>query len=762
MRGDKDGQRLPSGRTSIRTVAKQSIGSPGLSLGIASLLAVLLAVFVLPFDDEYSFGWYPVAIALFIVAGLLFAFAPWKARLSVSVRIAISSLVLLGLWTFLSMIWSPAPDIAFADGELTFLYLAIFVIGLWLAHLRGERVNALLAPLVVAGCVVAIATTVVLATGTDINFYLTPDSTLRFPIGSRSATAAFFLILFWPTLILAGKRSLDWRLRAPLLGSATLMLGLAVLCHSRASVVATVVAVIAYIALSRERLRATVYLALAAIPVAVALPWLLDIFAESSRGEVTISLLHSTARVLAVSAVAAVGLGAIAHLAETRLGSSPAVVKWSTRAAVAAVAMVVVLGSAAFIRAEGDPVQWVEKRYKEFKRGGDPTFSDRGTRFTADATTNRSDAWRVALLAARSDPLLGTGAGGFLFYDLRERSSGTALKDPHNIGLAFLSELGIPGLLLFVIFASAAVAGVARSRRGHPAADTVTTVALVVFTYWLVQALIDPLWSRPTVTAPVIGILGMAAAPALIGKTTPRRMIYRLVPAGLALLLAAVAIPAYQSEHLTSNAYKLWDEDRALDRAYHDLDRAKKLNPLSDAPLIAKGLIARSAGDTATAQDAFREAIDRNPDYWLPHERLSRLVRRSKPVFALQEQETALRLNPENKRVRQDLFLLYLKNADRVRSQSVKRAYEYAERAHEMMPDHVAPIMTEGFIALSDDDRKRALKAFREAAEIDPDFWQPHFEIGQLLKRSDPVEAEKELKLARKLKRRSDQDRKSK
>ncbi len=758
MRGDKDGQRLPSGRTSIRTAALQSIGSPGLSLGIASLLAVLLAVFVWPFDDQYSFGWYPGAIALFIVTGLLFAFAPWKAQMSVSVRIAISSLVLLGLWTFVSMAWSPAPDIAFADGELTFLYLAIFIIGLWLAHLKKERVGVLLAPLVIAGAVVAIATTVVLATGTDINFYLTPDSTLRFPIGSRSATAAFFLILFWPTLILAGKRNLDWRLRAPLLGSATLMLGLAVLCLSRASVVATAVAAIAYIALSRKRLRATVYLVLAAIPVALAFPWLLDIFAVGSRGEVTISLLHSTARAIAVAAVAAIGLGVIAHLAETRFGSSPSVHKWSSRAAVATIALLAIIGSAAFIQAEGDPSQWIEERYKEFKRGGDPTFSDRGTRFTADATTNRSDAWRVALLAAQADPLLGTGAGGFLFYDLRERRSGTALKDPHNIGLAFLSELGIPGLLLFVIFVTAAVVAVARSRRGHPAADTVTTVALVVFTYWLVQALIDPLWSRPTVTAPVIGILGMAAAPALIDKTAPRRLIYRLVPAGLAVLLTLIAIPAYQSDRLTNNAYELWDEDRALDRAYHDLDRAKKLNPLSDAPLIAKGLIARSAGDTETALEAFREAIDRNPDYWLPHERFSRLIRRSKPVLALEEQETALRLNPKNKRVRQDLFLLYLKNSDRVRSRSVKRAYEYAERAHKMMPDHVAPLMTEGFIALFNSDRERALKAFREAAAIDPDFWQSHFEIGQLLERSDPIEAEKELKLAEKLKRRSDRD----
>ncbi len=762
MRGDKDGQKFPSGRTSIRTVVKQSIGSPGLSLGIASLLAVLLAVFVWPFDDQYGLGWYPGAIALFVVAGLLFAFAPWKARLSASVLIAISSLVLLGLWTFISMAWSPAPDIAFADGELTFLYLAIFIIGLWLAHLRKERVNDLLAPLVITGAVVAIATTVVLASGTDIGLYLTPDSTLRFPIGSRSSNAAFFLILFWPTLILAGKRSLDWRLRAPLLGTATLMLGLAVLCHSRASVVATVVAAIAYIALSRERLRATIFLALAAIPVAVALPWLLDIFAEGSRGDVTVSILHSTTRVLAVSAVAAVGLGAFAHLVETRLDSLPTVHRWSTRVAVATIALLVVLGSAAFIRAEGDPIQWIEERYKEFKRGGDPTFSDRGTRFTADATTNRSDAWRVALHAARSDPLIGTGAGGFLFYDLRERRSGTALKDPHNVGLAFLSELGIPGLLLFFVFATAAAVGVARSRRGHSAADTITLVALVVFTYWLVQALIDPLWSRPTVTAPVIGILGMAAAPALLGKETPRRLIYRIVPAVLALLLAAVAIPAYQSDHLTSNAYKLWDEDRALDAAYHDLDRAKKLNPLSDAPLIAEGLIARSAGDTETAIEAFHEAIDLNPDYWLPHERYSRLIRRSKPVLALKEQETALRLNPKNKKVRQDLFLLYLKNADRVRSHSAQRAYRYAEKAHEMMPDHVAPIMTEGFIALHDNDRKRALKAFREAAEIDPDFWQPHFEIGQLLKTANPVESERELKLARELKRRSDQDRKSK
>jgi tetratricopeptide (TPR) repeat protein len=94
----------------------------------------------------------------------------------------------------------------------------------------------------------------------------------------------------------------------------------------------------------------------------------------------------------------------------------------------------------------------------------------------------------------------------------------------------------------------------------------------------------------------------------------------------------------------------IWEED--LEQAYADLDTAQSLNPLSDWPILVEGEIARQAGDTERAIDAFMRAVAERPEEYAGHYRLAELTRADNPEFAREQILAALALNPIDRRVR--------------------------------------------------------------------------------------------------------------
>ena len=64
-------------------------------------------------------------------------------------------------------------------------------------------------------------------------------------------------------------------------------------------------------------------------------------------------------------------------------------------------------------------------------------------------------------------------------------------------------------------------------------------------------------------------------------------------------------------------------------RAFADLDRAARTNPLSSQALLSKGMIAVRLGRSDTARAAFRDAIRWDED-WLPHFQLALLDAQSR------------------------------------------------------------------------------------------------------------------------------------
>jgi hypothetical protein len=595
----------------------------------------------------------PGTIVLLALLAVLLVFAPWPARLAGPVRVALLALLALAAWTGLSAIWSPAPDTAIADAQRVVGYATLFVLGLWLALLLGPRLPLALLPVVLAAAVVSLATLIALWTGDNATDFFETDATLRYPIGYRNAEAAFFLIALWPTLVLAVRRELDWRLRAVLIGAATLMIEFAVLAQSRASPFAAAAAAIVLVLAHPFRFRTLLWLCAAAVPAALALPWLLDVYEHGGENTAaSIPPLHSACRAMALTTVLAVAGGALLARQglDLRVGESGR--RLLARGLIGFVAVALAIGGTVLVIRAGGPADVLDKAGDELT-AGTPDLNPQGSRFGIDFRTGRGDYWRVAWDDAVDRPLAGEGSGGFRrTYLIHRDSGGVQPEDPHSVELLMASELGLPGLLLFAAFAGGCVAAVLRARRLGPAAGALAAAALAAGAYWLVHASVDWFWSYPVVTAPVAFLLGAAAAPICL-RPEPSYLPRPLRP-GLVLAAAVVAIsmvPFFLSERYTNHAIRNSAADPLA--AYADLDRAADLNPLSSTPLIAEAVIAERLGDRPRALDALADAERRNPDDWQAYFVEARVASGDDPARATVASRRALQLNPQDPDVRQ-------------------------------------------------------------------------------------------------------------
>lgn len=631
-------------------------GMPGLFAPVGLVAAVWVAW---AWNDGAYFGttFYPGAFALGGLLVVLVFTIPFRARLRGPALVALGALLALAGWTLLSGLWSSAPAAAVEDAQKALLYAACFGIGFWVCNMGGRRMTMALWPVAVAGAVVALGTLIVLATGSDLGSYFHDDVTLKFPLGYRNANAAFFLISIWPLLVLASDVVRHWAWRALMVGSVTLMIEVAVLAQSRGSLPAVALALVVYIAASRRGLRAAIYVALALLPVLPALPALLDVFQHGTLDGGLEPILRDAARVMALSTVGSVVLtGGFASLVEPRIGIGRSGVRRVSIIAGIASILVIAVGGAILVERQGGPIHFLDQRAQEFGAGGDPSFAAQGVRFGANVGSNRSDFWRVSLDQGVAHPILGGGAGSFQYSYLEKRHSPETPNDPHSVEMLMLSELGLPGLCLFVAFVVAAGMAGLRSRRLGPAATAVTAAAFGAGTQWLMQGSYDWFWHYPAVTAPAIYLLGAAAAPHLLDPSVRSSLGgRRLLGAALAIGVLS-CVPIYLSQRLLERAYSNSRSDPAA--SVQDLDRASDLNPLDSQPLLVKGVVLDGMGDRSGAISAFRDAVDLQGDNYATHYFLARELGPVDRAAALQELDRAFALNPggtELRRLRRSL-----------------------------------------------------------------------------------------------------------
>jgi hypothetical protein len=345
-------------------------------------------------------------------------------------------------------------------------------------------------------------------------------------------------------------------------------------------------------------------------------------------GELTAPLDAVRAAGRAVLALAALGavVGAVYALLDRRISLSSGRRRFIARAVAATLAAAAVTGSAGFIVAVGDPIDYLGDR------------DDTGATLTSFGS-ERPDMWRVAFDTFRDHPVAGVGGRGFGTVYREDRRTDENPERAHSLPLDVAAETGIIGLSLLTV-ALVALAVVAIRRRAKPWG----IAAVGAGAYWLAHAAGEWIWTLPAVGIPFFVLLGIGASGG------GRRLGRAAVPAGVAVaaVVLVALVPPWVSARLTEQALLRRDVER--------LRWAKALDPLSVDPYLAESALAPSP---SAAVPPLREAVEREPRTAPFRLLLADAYRRSgRPRLARRELLEAQRLDPRSPWVRNELSRL--------------------------------------------------------------------------------------------------------
>jgi hypothetical protein len=606
----RSGDASPSDRTFVRIAADPAV--------IPAALAVAIFVLFAANDAGYSpTVWYPGTLFLLgLLVVVVVARPGGLAAVPPAGRASVWVLAAFTAWTYLTIAWSGVKGDAWDGANRGLLYLVVYALFVSVSW-RAESVAILLGAYALA--IAALGLGELIGASRSAN----PDSYFliaRFsePTGYQNANCALFSIAFWPALFLGARRQVPIAVRAVMLAAATVLVELAVLSQSRGWLGAMPIVFLLYVALVPGRVRSLTF----ALPVAVALlatrPTLLDVFPALHSGVGIHRSLGSARDAIAISGLVVLVAGAALAVVDRRLWPGGRRGRALARAGAGIFGAAAVAGAVAGLIWLGNPATRARAAWDDFtaKPSPLPTQGYFGSGFGS----NRHDIWRVAVHEIRDAPVAGIGADNFAVDYLRERHSDEEPLYPHSLELRILAQTGVVGGLLFGGFLLSALLAF-----GHhgPAPDFVRglrAAALVGFAYWFVHGSIDWFWELPGLAAPAFAMLGLGvatgASPGAPRKATARPALS--IVAGVAALAAVLSLvaPWLAAKEVQAAAHG-WRKSPA--KAFDRLDRARRLNPLSDQADLVAGAIASRLGDTRRMAEAFGRALERNPDNWYAH-----------------------------------------------------------------------------------------------------------------------------------------------
>lgn len=626
---------------------------------LASLAPFLPAAFLLvfwiawiPLDGGYFPDvWYPSALFLVaLLAAVALGGRRWWPEPGAG-GLALGLIVALAAWSFASMLWAAAGGDAWAASDEWLLYLSIA----WLVALVPWRSSsaAVFLGLWSAAVAVACCAELVSALGARDLSHFFLESRWQQPTGYANTAAATGAIACWPALMLACRREVPAALRVLFLGVAVFLVEFGLLPQSRAALIALVPALVVVLALSPDRGRTLIRLAIVALAIAIAGPAIWDVFGTGDAGRPIGPALDDAARSMLLSIGVALVAGVLLGLLEGRVRIGPSAIAVGRRGALVA-ASVAIIAAAGFAVARGGEVTgYIGDRWAEFK-SNDETPDKNPTRIFQHTSDKRYDYWRVSVAMFRDAPVGGAGAGAFERVYTQERRHSKPSRSPHSVWMRSLGETGAVGTLLLLASVLVLAVGLVRSRRRmDDRGRAIVAACAALCAYFLVHASFDWLELMPALVAPAVGLpflaLRLAAPPEPSGaffwsRWRPPRWAGVAVGAVLALAAAgALALP-YASDRYVDSAVHAWRSDPA--GADRDLRRAASLNPLSPAPRLAAGEIALDRGRYGAARLEFSKALEVE-DGWYPHFQLALLASREGDFTEARRQIALARsLNP--------------------------------------------------------------------------------------------------------------------
>ena len=609
-------------------------------------------------DDGAYFAssWYPSAIGLVALLGVVVLAGGRGVTPSRPARAALALLAGFVIWSYLSILWAGSPGGALEESnKLLLLLVSVSFVAVLPWSERSATVLLGAWVLGVAG-VMAVDLIGALDAGEQVRQRLVAGRYLG-PIGYPNGTSAVCAMALFAALLIASRRGTRPAIQIGFVAVATFLLEYALLPQSRAAVVGLAVGGVIALALAPDRIRFMLRVLIVAGAAVVTLDPLLDIYSigveiyyEQATDAQLAPVFKDAGREIMLTVGAAAVAASFLLAAEAALAPRSSAVRRLRMGAVG-LAVVVALAGAAVAVANADRIY---DRVHDGVSGDDSDSFDTGPRITASFTDKRSDYWRVAVDVFEEHPVAGVGTGSYgEEYTTRRNQDQTYNKYPHDLALRALAENGVIGALLLFGSLGVLIGGLALAWRGAPAgARTLLAAGAAVLGYFLVHASFDWVEMFPALVVPALSLpfVGLAVVG---GSSRARRTTGPLVlVAGVAIVAVAslsLSLP-YLSNRYVERATSDWRADPG--GALQDLDRAASLNPLSARPLVRKGTIAVRLGRLGLAREAFRDALERQ-DEWYPHFQLG-LIEASGENFpaARSELRLALALNPR------DIFVL--------------------------------------------------------------------------------------------------------
>jgi O-antigen ligase len=598
-----EGRRYTAGR--LAGAAALLRERPGLLPALLAALALL--VLSTASGGYFATSWYGAALFLLALLVVTLVVLGVPRETPRPMLVALGLFALFTLWAYASILWASQAGGAWDGANRDLLYLLVLALfSLWPVGPAGLRVV-----LGFVGLALALLGLVELA---RIAFAADPRGFFigaRFaqPAGYINANAALWTLGLLPCAAFGTAREVKPVLRALFMAGATLLAGLALLSQSRGWLLTVPLGALVLLVLSPARLRTLGSLALVTAATAAISSPLLAVHDHFRAGNLA-SLVDDAARPLLIASVVVGVVGLAWALADRRVALGPGTNRRIGLGVAGLVAVALVAGLVAAASAQTSPLDRLSNDWHDFKHGGDAPAAGQ-SRLSAVAT-NRYDFWRLGWTLGKENPLKGIGAENYQEEYLARGHSNEQPRYTHSLELEAFSQLGIPGLLLLFGALGAAVLAALRARR-LPGAALPVAACLGTFTYWLLHASVDWLWEIPAVTGLALGLLAAAAGSASPPKTITGGVKPVAAAAGFLLVLLATAtiVLPWLAALEVKSASRNWPSDPA--GAQRQLDRARRLNPLSPAAQLTSGTIALRLNRTAAAQGYFTDALKREP-----------------------------------------------------------------------------------------------------------------------------------------------------
>jgi hypothetical protein len=598
-----------------------------------------------------------LAVWLVVVAVLALGWAA-GAKLGRPLYLSAGLIGALVLLSAISSLWSGSAELSVIEADRVLVYLGFFLVAFLIAQTDERRQRF------AEGLAISIAVVALLGLGSrllphviEVSNSLGTGPRLRYPLGYWNADGAIFgigiALLLW-TSRRAGWTGLRWLSMAML---PAMLLAL-YFTYSRGGLLSLIVASGTLLVLSRDRLWLLTTLAIGALG---ALP---AVLATQARRSLADNIASQTSvdqgAVVLLFLLAGVALAlllfAALRWAEDRggkvtgraveLSRNPAVLKGiAAVGAVLAITAAIAVGGRAWHQFSSNDIQFPSSPEQHFSQ-----FSGAG----------RYDFWRVAIDAFGERPILGTGAGTYVFSWGQHRSIDMPVHDAHSLYLEVFAELGVVGGLLVLALVGALLwIGFSAWRASPHRQRERNAVLFAAMLAFAVGAAFDWFWEIAGLGAVFFLAAGVLVgvrcsqlrssepgSPRGISRAEGRR--YGLAIVGLTVAwIAAVALigPLLVDREIKDSQQAAAGGNLAS--AVEHADTARSIEPWAASPYVQLGLLAELQGDYTGAGERLTQAIEREDRNWQLYFLRSRIEQEAGDTAAAQaDLERARQLNP--------------------------------------------------------------------------------------------------------------------